>query len=205
MNSSTQTPTGPADEIRRAADRLATLPPTPLTTAMTRILETAATERHGQPGWTAALSLARALLDSHEMRVVLPHPMQETLEALADGAHTPDIAARHWVSQNTAKDRLKRLYALLGVRDRAHAVAVGFRIGVLSGSQPEPPFLQALGVPLGELVAARDARNISGATMAAELNVSTTWLSRRENGEQPFPLPKLRKYAELVGLDRIIV
>ncbi|GLY95333.1 helix-turn-helix domain-containing protein [Actinoplanes sp. NBRC 103695] len=204
MNTSTWTPADAADEIRRAADRLATLPPTPLTIAMTRILETAAAEEHDRPGRTAALSLARALLDSTEMRVVLPHPMQETLEALADGAHTPDIAARHWVSQNTAKDRLKRLYALLGVKDRAQAVAVGFRIGVLSGSQPEPPFLQALDVPLRELVDAREARRMSSAEIAAELDVSAAWLSRRERGELPFPLPVLRRYAELVGLDQMI-
>jgi DNA-binding CsgD family transcriptional regulator len=192
------------EEVRRAADLLATLPATPLTNAMTRVLETAVTEMNDhagpRPGWTAALALARAVLDEKtEMRLVLPHPMQETLEALAEGAHAPDIAARYWVSENTVKDRLKRLYALLGVNDRAEAVAVGFRIGVLSGSQPVPPFLHVTDVPLADLVAAREARQIPAATMAARLGVSKTWLSRRENGEQPFPLPLLRRYMEMVG------
>jgi DNA-binding CsgD family transcriptional regulator len=217
MTSFSHLPTGAgpahrAGEFRRAADLLATLPTTPLTSAMTQVLKTAAAEMHDhagpRPGWTAALTFARALLDSHrgsdedkiEMRLVLPHPMQETLEALADGAHTPDIAARYWVSENTVKDRLKRLYALLGVNDRAQAVAVGFRIGVLSGSQPVPPFLHAADVPLAELVAAREAKQISSAVMAAELGVSKTWLSRRERGEQPFPLPLLRRYAKVAGL-----
>ncbi|MFG1606116.1 helix-turn-helix domain-containing protein [Actinoplanes sp. NPDC049265] len=195
-------PTG--EEVRRAADLLATLPTTPLTCAMAQVLETAATEMNDhtgpRPGWTAALALARAVLDDKlEMRLVLPHPMQETLEALADGAHAPDIAARYWVSENTVKDRLKRLYTLLGVNDRAEAVAVGFRIGVLSGSQPEPPFLHVTDVPLHELVAAREAKQIPAAEMAAVLGVSKTWLSRRERGEQPFPLPLLRRYVETVG------
>lgn len=225
--------TDPADELRRAAERLAGLPDTPVTRAMAQLLETAASEMRGRgalepsasagaeaglspvydhgprPGWTAALALARAVLagggPDHEreakagIRLVLPHPMQETLEALADGAHAPDIAARYWISKNTVRDRLKRLYALLEVRDRAQAVAVGFRIGVLSGSQPEPPFLHATDIPLDELVGAREAAQISLGSMAARLGVSTTWLYRRERGEQPFPLPVLRRYAEMVG------
>lgn len=82
-------PADPTDELHRAADKLGQLPPTRLTTALTRLLHAVAGDMYGcgayelpaspatrhqtddpplvcgpagpQPTWTAALALARAV------------------------------------------------------------------------------------------------------------------------------------------------
>lgn len=57
---------------------------------------------------------------------------QEMLTFLTDGRSAPEIAASLNLSVPTVKTHLARLYAKLGVSDRAAAVAVGFRRGLIS-------------------------------------------------------------------------
>jgi DNA-binding CsgD family transcriptional regulator len=70
-------------------------------------------------------------------RTLAPH-LQEIIESLAAGETAREAAARLYISTNTVKSRLKTLYQQLGARDQAHAVAIGFRIGVLRpAGEPE--------------------------------------------------------------------
>ncbi|WP_309238430.1 helix-turn-helix transcriptional regulator [Actinoplanes aureus] len=62
--------------------------------------------------------------------MLAPH-LQETLESLAAGETAREMAARLYISTNTVKSRLRTLYRQLGARDQAHAVAIGFRLGIL--------------------------------------------------------------------------
>jgi DNA-binding CsgD family transcriptional regulator/DNA-binding XRE family transcriptional regulator len=132
---------------------------------------------------------------------VLPAPMQTTLEAIADGDTTRQIARRVHLSPNTVKDRLAALYAQLGAKDRANAVSIGFQLGVLDGRRPALPCVLADGVPLDALVAARERHGLTQRDMAARLGVSRVWLCHRETGRFLFPLLTLQRYATIVGVD----
>jgi two-component system nitrate/nitrite response regulator NarL len=55
----------------------------------------------------------------------------DILQGLARGETYETMAAKLFVSQNTLKKNVGRLYERLGVGDRASAVAVGFRTGLL--------------------------------------------------------------------------
>jgi DNA-binding CsgD family transcriptional regulator/DNA-binding XRE family transcriptional regulator len=134
-----------------------------------------------------------------DVRLTLAGPLQETLEAIADGNTTVQIARRAHLSTATVSTRLKVLYEQLGAADRANAVAIGFRLGVLSGHLPPLPCVLADGVPLARLVAARGQAGISQREMAARLGVRPVWLCRRETGQAPFPVQVLCRYARIVG------
>ena len=137
----------------------------------------------------------------NEIRRTLSAPLQETLEAIAGGNSTAEIARMAHLSTATISTRLKVLYHQLGAADRANAVAIGFRMGVLSGEMPPLPCVLADGVPLGPLVAARNSAGISQREMAAQLGVRPVWLCRRETGQALFPLQIVARYAHIVGLD----
>jgi DNA-binding CsgD family transcriptional regulator/DNA-binding XRE family transcriptional regulator len=136
-----------------------------------------------------------------DIRLTLSAPLQETLEAIADGHTTNQIAHEAHLSTATVSTRLKVLYERLGAADRANAVAIGFRMGVLSGSMPPLPCVLADGVPLSRLVTARCEAGISQREMAARLGVRPVWLCRRETGQALFPLHVVRRYADIAGLD----
>lgn len=53
------------------------------------------------------------------------------LRAMSDGLSNAEIARLLFLSEDTVKSHARRLYRKLGVRDRAHAVAAGFRTGML--------------------------------------------------------------------------
>ena len=55
----------------------------------------------------------------------------EVLALAADGRTNREIGRRLNVSTDTAKTHLRRLCARLGARDRAHAVAIAIRAGVI--------------------------------------------------------------------------
>ncbi|HIW61623.1 MAG TPA: response regulator transcription factor [Candidatus Stackebrandtia excrementipullorum] len=55
----------------------------------------------------------------------------EVLRLVADGASNRETAKRLHISEATVKTHLVHIYGKLGVKDRAAAVAVGFRQGVL--------------------------------------------------------------------------
>ena len=72
-----------------------------------------------------------------EAFVVLPRPREvsvrelEVLRLVADGLSNEAIARRLHVTVGTVKSHTVRLYRRLGARDRAHAVDVGWRRGLL--------------------------------------------------------------------------
>jgi DNA-binding CsgD family transcriptional regulator len=59
--------------------------------------------------------------------------LRDVLELLAEGYTNARIARALGISENAARTRVRALYADLGARDRAHAVALGFRCGALGG------------------------------------------------------------------------
>ena len=136
---------------------------------------------------------------------VLPDPLQDTLEAIAGGAGTRQIARHAHVSPNTVKDRLRVLYDRLGAKDRANAVSIGYQLGVLAGRQPALPCVLADGVNLVTLVNARMQAGLTQHEMSQRLGVSPVWLCNRETGRYRFPLLVVRRYASIVGLDLDVV
>lgn len=56
----------------------------------------------------------------------------EVLHGMAAGKTNGDIGNELFLSEDTVKTHARRLFKKLGVPDRASAVAVGFRLGVLS-------------------------------------------------------------------------
>jgi DNA-binding XRE family transcriptional regulator len=132
---------------------------------------------------------------------VLPEPMQSTLEAIADGTSTQQIARRVHLSPNTVKDRLTALYAQLGAVDRANAVSIGYQLGVLTGWQPPLPCVLAAEAPVVALVAARERAGLTQRAMAARLGVAPLWLCQRETGRNLFPLLVIQRYAKIVSVD----
>ncbi len=57
----------------------------------------------------------------------------EVLSLVAEGLTTVQIGARIHLSAHTIKSHLKAAFRKLGARDRAQAVAVAYRLGVLGG------------------------------------------------------------------------
>lgn len=55
----------------------------------------------------------------------------QVLRGMAEGKSNAEIGRELYVSEDTVKTHARRLFRKLGARDRAHAVAVGFRAGML--------------------------------------------------------------------------
>lgn len=60
-------------------------------------------------------------------------PLLDVLRLVAEGHTNAVIAGRLRIATDTVKTRLLVLYRTLGARNRAHAVAEGFRRGYLDG------------------------------------------------------------------------
>jgi DNA-binding NarL/FixJ family response regulator len=56
---------------------------------------------------------------------------REILTFMADGASRPEIAKRLGISEATVRSHSKAIFQKLGVNERAHAVAVGIRTGLI--------------------------------------------------------------------------
>lgn len=56
----------------------------------------------------------------------------EVLRAMSEGRSNAEIGGLLSLSEDTVKTHARRLYRKLGARDRAHAVAAGFRTGLIS-------------------------------------------------------------------------
>ncbi len=52
---------------------------------------------------------------------------QEVLKLVADGLSSKELASRLYISQTTLKREFRNIFNLLGVNDRAHAVAEAYR------------------------------------------------------------------------------
>ena len=69
---------------------------------------------------------SRALEQEPTMREV------EVLQLISDGLVNREIGERLFLSEETVKSHVRHLLAKLHARSRAHAVAVGFRRGLIS-------------------------------------------------------------------------
>lgn len=56
------------------------------------------------------------------------------LNLLAEGLSTAEIADRYGVSPHTMKSTLTRIYRKIGAKERAHAVLLACRAGLIQGS-----------------------------------------------------------------------
>ena len=65
------------------------------------------------------------------VRAVSPDRMLEVLKLIADGRTNREIGSRLGISEDTVKVRARALFDALGARDRAHAVAIGYRLAIL--------------------------------------------------------------------------
>ncbi len=70
---------------------------------------------------------SRADLSDRELQVLI---------GMACGSANAQIGRALHLSEDTVKTYARRLYANLGVRDRAHAVARGFQLGILVVGEP---------------------------------------------------------------------
>lgn len=62
-----------------------------------------------------------------------PTPREiEVLQLVADGLVNREIGVRLFLSEETVKSHVRHLLAKLQARSRAHAVAVGFRRGLIA-------------------------------------------------------------------------
>lgn len=64
--------------------------------------------------------------------VTLTERELQVLRGMADGQSNAEIGRELFVSEDTVKTHARRLFRKLGARDRAHAVAAGFRAGLVS-------------------------------------------------------------------------
>lgn len=64
--------------------------------------------------------------------VTLTERELQVLRGMADGRSNAEIGRELFVSEDTVKTHARRLFRKLGARDRAHAVAAGFRQGLVN-------------------------------------------------------------------------
>ncbi len=64
-------------------------------------------------------------------KAILTRRQRQTLQLLADGHSTEDAAHRLHLSAETVRTHTKATLARLGARDRAHAVAIAMRSGLI--------------------------------------------------------------------------
>ncbi|GGK92410.1 response regulator transcription factor [Mangrovihabitans endophyticus] len=65
-------------------------------------------------------------------RLTLTERELQVLRGMADGKSNAEIGRELFVSEDTVKTHARRLFRKLGARDRAHAVAAGFRAGLVA-------------------------------------------------------------------------
>jgi DNA-binding NarL/FixJ family response regulator len=65
-------------------------------------------------------------------RLALTERELQVLRGMADGKSNAEIGRELFVSEDTVKTHARRLFRKLGARDRAHAVAAGFRAGLVA-------------------------------------------------------------------------
>lgn len=81
----------------------------------------------GRPGPAGAAEPATV-----GQRVALTEREMQVLIGMADGKSNAEIGRELFVSEDTVKTHARRLFRKLGARDRAHAVAAGFRAGLVA-------------------------------------------------------------------------
>ncbi|MEV1288478.1 helix-turn-helix transcriptional regulator [Micromonospora sp. NPDC049679] len=87
--------------------------------------------RFGGPGQRSGESPA-GYPGSPVRRVTLTERELQVLRGMAEGKSNAEIGRDLFVSEDTVKTHARRLFRKLGARDRAHAVAAGFRAGLVA-------------------------------------------------------------------------
>ncbi|MEV0896160.1 helix-turn-helix transcriptional regulator [Actinoplanes sp. NPDC049802] len=82
------------------------------------------------PGNEAGVGMADA--QPAGRRLTLTERELQVLRGMADGKSNAEIGRELFVSEDTVKTHARRLFRKLGARDRAHAVAAGFRAGLVA-------------------------------------------------------------------------
>jgi DNA-binding NarL/FixJ family response regulator len=92
-----------------------------------------------EPALAYANGMAPQLVPAQRMDLAVP-PVRapnlterelQVLRGMADGKSNAEIGRDLFVSEDTVKTHARRLFRKLGARDRAHAVASGFRAGLV--------------------------------------------------------------------------
>lgn len=83
-----------------------------------------------EPAPAAELAL-EPVAELAPVRAGLTRSQIGVLQGMAEGLSNKDIGARLFISEDTVKTHARRLFRRIGARDRAHAVAIAFRTGVL--------------------------------------------------------------------------
>jgi DNA-binding NarL/FixJ family response regulator len=65
-------------------------------------------------------------------RIALTERELQVLRGMCEGKSNGEIGRELYLSEDTVKTHARRLFRKLGVNDRAHAVASGFRLGLVS-------------------------------------------------------------------------
>lgn len=65
-----------------------------------------------------------------------PELLFDVLRLIAEGLTDAEIGVRLFIATETVKSRTGALYALMGARNRAHAVAIGYQRGILKFAGP---------------------------------------------------------------------
>jgi DNA-binding NarL/FixJ family response regulator len=65
-------------------------------------------------------------------RITLTERELQVLRGMCEGKSNGEIGRDLYLSEDTVKTHARRLFRKLGVNDRAHAVASGFRMGLVS-------------------------------------------------------------------------
>jgi DNA-binding NarL/FixJ family response regulator len=91
-----------------------------------RFDELASRRRNGSGEVTPFTAPLRELEQEPTMREV------EVLQLISDGLVNREIGQRLFLSEETVKSHVRHLLAKLQARSRAHAVAVGFRRGIIN-------------------------------------------------------------------------
>ena len=89
--------------------------------------------RRTGPMTAAELAAQRARRERHGP---LSEGEFEVLRLVADGMHLDEIGRDLWLSKRAVVNRLTKARHALGARNTPHAVAIGFRLGLL---KPDPP------------------------------------------------------------------
>ncbi|HEY7272145.1 MAG TPA: response regulator transcription factor [Actinoplanes sp.] len=88
----------------------------------------------GRPVWPGNDGTAVSVADAQPAtrRLTLTERELQVLRGMADGKSNAEIGRELFVSEDTVKTHARRLFRKLGARDRAHAVAAGFRAGLVA-------------------------------------------------------------------------
>ena len=83
-------------------------------------------------GDQASLETRHAPVGRPARSLTLTERELQVLRGMADGRSNAEIGRELFVSEDTVKTHARRLFRKLGARDRAHAVAAGFRQGLVA-------------------------------------------------------------------------